>query len=159
MTALELLRRWWPWLLVVAVGAGLLWALNAAYSAGQSTGRAEVTANWQRAQLAYDQAVRQREDEYAAARTAAAAQREEELKDASATIARVHADRERLRTALRDAISRIPAENGGTAGGAGSTGAVLANVCSRAGEVAAELAAYADRERIARQECQRAWPR
>lgn len=157
--AIELLRRWWPWLLVVAVGAGLLWALNAAYSSGESAGRAEVTANWQRAQLAYDQAVRQREDGYAAARTAAAAQREEELKDASATIARVHADRERLRTALRDAIGRIPAENRGTAGGAGSTGAVLANVCSRAGEVAAELAAYADRERIARQECQRAWPK
>lgn len=155
MAVLELLRRWWPWLLVVAA---LLWALNAAYSNGESVGRAAVLADWQRAQLAYDQAVRQREDDYAA-RTAAAAQREEELKDASATIARVHADRERLRTALRDAIGRIPAENGRTAGGAGSTGAVLANVCSRAGEVAAELAAYADRERIARQECQRAWPR
>ena len=156
---IEMLRRWWPWLLVVAVGAALLWALNAAYNSGESAGRAAVLADWQRAQLAYDQAVRQREDSYATARTVATAQREEELKDASATIARVHADRERLRTALRDAIGRIPAENGGTAGGAGSTGAVLANVCSRAGEVAAELAAYADRERIARQECQRAWPR
>lgn len=159
MTALELLRRWWPWALTVSAGAALLWALNVAYNSGESAGRAKVAADWQRAQLAYDQAVRQREDDYAAARTAAAAQREEELKDASATIARVHADRERLRTALRDAIGRIPAENGGTAGGSGSTGAVLANVCSRAGEVAAELAAYADRERIARQECQRAWPR
>lgn len=156
---IEMLRRWWPWLLVVAVGAALLWALNSAYNSGESAGRAAVLADWQRAQLAYDQAVRQREDSYATARTVATAQREEELKDASATIARVHADRERLRTALRDAIGRIPAENGGTAGGAASTGAVLANVCSRAGEVAAELAAYADRERIARQECQRAWPR
>lgn len=156
---IEMLRRWWPRLLVVAVGAALLCALNAAYNSGESAGRAAVLADWQRAQLAYDQAVRQREDSYAAARTAATAQREEELKDATATIARVHADRERLRTALRDAIGRIPAENGGTAGGAGSTSAVLANVCSRAGEIAAELAAYADRERIARRECQRAWPR
>lgn len=159
MAALELLRRWRPWLLVVAVGVALLWALNVAYTSGESAGRAAVLADWQRAQLAYDQAVRRREDDYAAARSAAVAQREEELKDASVTIARVNADRERLRTALRDAIGRIPAENGRTAGGAGSTGAVLANVCSRAGEVAAELAAYADRERIARQECQRAWPR
>lgn len=153
---IELLRRYWLHLLTAAVVVFTAFWL---YGKGAQHGRAEVTAIWQRAQLAYDQAVRQREDEYAAARTAAAAQREGELKDASATIARVHADRERLRTALRDAISRIPAENGGTAGGAGSTGAVLANVCSRAGEVAAELAAYADRERIARQECQRAWPR
>lgn len=159
MTALELLRRLWPWLLTVAVGAGLLWALNVVYNSGESAGRAAVLADWQRAQLAYDQAVRQREDDYAAARTTAAAQREEELKDASATIARVHADRERLRTALRDAIGRLDAKNGGAAGGAGSAGTVLANVCSRAGEVAGELAAYADRERIARQECQRAWPR
>ena len=152
---IELLRRWWPWLLAIAVGTALLWA----YNSGESAGRAAVLADWQRAQLAYDQAVRRREDDYAAAQSAAVAQREEELKDATATIARVHADRERLRTALRDAIGRIPAENGRTAGGPGSTGAVLANVCSRAGEVAAELAAYADRERIARQECQRAWPR
>lgn len=153
---IELLRRYWLHLLTAAV---IVFTAFWLYGKGAQHGRAEVTANWQRAQLAYDQAVRQREDSYAAARTAAAAQREEELKDASVTIARVHADRERLRTALRDAIGRIPAENGGTAGGAGSTGAVLANVCSRAGEVAAELAAYADRERIARQECQRAWPR
>lgn len=154
--AIDLLRRYWLHLLTVAVVVSTAFWL---YGKGAQHGRTEVIANWQRAQLAYDQAVRQREDDYAAARTAAAAQREEELKDASVTIARVHADRERLRTALRDAIGRIPAENGGTAGGAGSTGAVLANVCSGAGEVAAELAAYADRERIARQECQRAWPR
>lgn len=156
MTALELLRRYWLHLLTAAV---VVFAAFWLYGKGLQHGRAEVTANWQRAQLAYDQAVRQREDDYAAARTAAAVQREEELKDARAAIGRVHADRERLRTALRDAIGRIPAENGGTPGGAGSTGAVLANVCGRAGEVAAELAAYADRERIARQECQRAWPR
>lgn len=156
MTALELLRRYW---LPLLAALALAFIGHRLYSNGIEHGRAEVTANWQRAQRAYDQAVRQREDSYAAARTVATAQREEELKDASATIARVHADRERLRTALRDAIGRIPAEDGGTAGGAGSTGAVLANVCSRAGEVAAELATYADRERIARQECQRAWPR
>lgn len=154
--AIDLLRRYWLHLLTAAV---IVFTAFWLYGKGAQHGRAEVTANWQRAQLAYDEAVRQREDSYAATRTAAQAQREEELKDASATIARVHADRERLRTALRDAIGRIPAENGGTAGGAGSTGAVLANVCSWAGEVAAELAAYADRERIARQECQRAWPR
>lgn len=156
MTSLDLLRRYWLHLLTAAV---IVFTAFWLYGKGLQDGRTEVTANWQRSQLAYDQAVRQREDGYMAARTAAAAQREEELKDASATIARVHTDRERLRTALRDAIGRIPAENGRTAGGAGSTGAVLANVCSRAGEVAAELAAYADRERIARQECQRAWPR
>lgn len=154
--ATELLRRYWLHLVMVGL---VVFASSWLYGKGLQTGRAEVTANWQRAQLAYDQAVRQREDDYAAARTAAAAQRQEELKDASLTIARVHADRERLRTALRDAIGRLDAKNGGTADGAGSTGAVLANVCSRAGEVAAELAAYADRERIARQECQRAWPR
>lgn len=154
--AIDLLRRYWLHLLTAAV---IVFTASWLYGKGAQHGRTEVTENWQRAQLAYDQAVRQREDSFAAARTTAAAQREEELKDASATIARVHADRERLRTALRDAIGRIPAENGRTAGGAGSTGAVLANVCSRAGEVAAELAAYADRERIARQECQRAWPR
>jgi len=154
--AIELLRRYWLHLMTAAV---IVFTAFWLYGKGAQHGRAEVTANWQRAQRAYDQAVRQREDSYAAARTVARAQREEELKDASATIARVHADRERLRTALRDTIGRIPAENGGTAGGTGSTGAVLANVCSRAGEVAAELAAYADRERIARQECQRAWPR
>lgn len=154
--AIELLRRYWLHVLTAGV---VVFAAFWLYGKGLQHGRAEVAENWQRAQLAYDQAVRQREDDYAAARTAATAQREEELKDASATIARVHADRERLRTALRDAIGRIPAENGRTAVGAGSTGAVLANVCSRAGEVAAELAAYADRERIARQECQRAWPR
>jgi len=153
---IEILRRYWLHLLTAGI---VLFTAFWLYGKGLENGRAEVTANWQRAQLAYDQAVRQREDSYAAARTAAAVQREEELKDASVAIARVHADRERLRTALRDAIGRIPAENGGTASGAGSTGTVLANVCSRAGEVAAELAAYADRERIARQECQRAWPR
>lgn len=154
--AIDLLRRYWLHLLTAGVVVFTAFWL---YGKGLQHGRAEVTANWRRAQLAYDRAVRKREDDYAAARDAAAAQREEELKDASVTIARVHADRERLRTALRDAIGRIPAENGGAAGGAGSTSAVLANVCSRAGEVAAELAAYADRERIARQECQRAWPR
>lgn len=154
--ATELLRRHWLHLLTAGL---VVFASFWLYGKGLHTGRAEVTANWQRAQLAYDQAVRQREDSYAAARTAAEAQREEDLKDASATIARVHADRERLRTALRDAIGRIPAKDGRTAGGAGGTGAVLANVCSGAGEVAAGLAAYADRERIARQECQRAWPK
>lgn len=151
-----MIDRLWLVLGALGVAAGVTYA---AYYHGERTGRAEVLTRWQASQLAYDAAVRQREDDYAAARAAATAQREEELKDASATIARVHADRERLRTALRDAIGRIPAENGGTAIGAGNTGAVLANVCSRAGEVAAELAAYADRERIARQECQRAWPR
>lgn len=154
--AIEFLRRHWASLALIAI---LGYVVVAAYGQGSASGRAEVTANWQRAQAAYDAAVRAKEDAYAAARGSAAALREEELKDATATIARVHADRERLRTALRDAIGRIPAENRGAAGGAGSTGAVLANVCSRAGEVAAELAAYADRERIARQDCQRAWPR
>lgn len=154
--AIEFLRRHWASLALIAI---LGYVVVTAYGQGAASGRAEVTANWQRAQAAYDAAVRAKEDAYAAARGSAVAQREEELKDASATIARVHADRERLRTALRDAIGRIPAENGRTASRAGSTGAVLANVCSRAGEVAAELAAYADRERIARQECQRAWPR
>jgi len=153
---IDLLRRYSLHLLT---GAVVVFTAFWLYGKGTQQGRAAVLADWQRAQLAYDQAVRQREDGYMAARTAAAAQRDEETKNASADIARVNADRERLRTALRDAIGRIPAENGGTAGGAGSTGAVLANVCSRAGEVAAELAAYADRERIARQECQRAWPR
>lgn len=151
-----MLWRNWPVFGMAAIAAYVVYA---AYGQGVAHGKTEVTAQWQQSQLAYDEAVRKREDAYQAERAAAATKRTEELKDATATIARVRADSERLRTALRDAIGRIPAENGRTAGGAGSTGNVLALVCSRAGEVAAELAAYADRERIARRECQRTWPR
>lgn len=154
--AFDFLKRHWP---VLALFAIVGYAVIAAYGKGVATGRAEVTANWVRAQGAYDAAVRAKEDAYAAARGSAAAIRDEELKNANADIARVHADRDRLRKALADAVGRIPAENGRTPGGAGGTGAVLADVCSRAGETAAILAAYADRERIARQDCQRAWPR
>ena len=150
------MSRLWAALAAAGIIAGIGYAV---YCQGVRDGRAEVTAQWTASQLAYDQAVRLREDEYADAQATAAAQRDEELKDAGVAIARVRADAQRLRTALSDAIGRIPAENGRAAGGTGSTGAVLANVCSRAGEVAAELAAYADRERIARRECQRAWPR
>lgn len=151
-----MLWRNWP---VFGMAAIAVYIVYAAYGQGVAHGKAEVAALWEKSQLLYGDAVRKREDAYAAKWAAAATKRTEELKDATAAIARVRADSERLRTALRDAIGRIPSENGGASGGAGSTGNVLALVCSRAGEVAAELAAYADRERIARQECQRAWPR
>lgn len=151
-----MLERYLPGLIVAGVLAAGAWWLH---HSGVASGRAEVVQQWQQAQAAYDAAVRQREDQWAAARQVAATQRQEENKDAAATIARVRADHQRVQRALTDAIKRLDAPGGSAAGGAGSTGAVLANVCSRAGEVAAELAAYADRERIARQECQRAWPR
>lgn len=150
------LSRYWSQLLILAVAALAAWWLHAS---GVSTGRAEVLANWQQAQAAYDAAVRQREDQWATARQTAADQRQEENKDVAATIARVNADRGRLQLALRDAVKRLDAAQRGTAGGAGSPGDLLANVCSRAGEIAAVLAEYADRERASRRECQAAWPR
>lgn len=140
-------------LAVIAAGA---WWLH---HSGVGAGRAEVLQQWQHAQAAYDAAVRQREDQWAAQRQIAATQRQEENKDAAATIARVRADHQRVQRALTDAIERLDAAGRGTAGGAGSTGSVLAHVCSRAGEVAAMLAEYADRERASRRECQAAWPR
>lgn len=150
------LSRYWVHLLTVAVGAFAAFWL---YGSGLKHGRAEVLQNWQASQAAYDAAVRQREDEWAGQRQAAANQRQEENKDAAATIARVRADHQRVQRALSDAIMQLDAASRGTAGGAGSTGDVLAHVCSRAGEVAAMLAEYADRERASRRECQAAWPR
>lgn len=147
---------------LIALGATL--AILAAggwwlHHSGVVSGRAEVLQQWQQAQAAYDAAVRQREDQWADQRQAAAVQRQEENKDAAATIARVRADHQRVQRALTDAIERLDAAGRGTAGGAGDTGSVLAHVCSRAGEVAAMLAEYADRERASRRECQAAWPR
>lgn len=151
-----MIERYLPGLIVAALLAAGGWWLH---HTGVASGRAEVLQQWQQAQAAYDTAVRQREDQWAGQRQEAATQRQEENKDAAAAIARVNADRGRLQRALKDAIKRLDAENRGTAGGAGSTGDVLAHVCSRAGEVAAVLAAYADRERASRRECQAAWPR
>ena len=147
---------------LVALGAAL--ALLAAggwwlHHAGVASGRAEVLQQWQQSQAAYDAAVRQRENQWAEQRQAAVTQRQEENKDAAAIIARVRADHQRVQRALTDAIGRLNAASRGTAGGAGSTGDVLVHVCSRAGEVAAMLAEYADRERASRRECQAAWPR
>lgn len=150
------LSRYWSQLLILAIAALAAWWLH---GSGVATGRAEVLANWQQAQAAYDAAVRQREDEWSAARQGAATKRQQENKDAAATIARVNADRGRLQLALRDAIKRLDAAQRGAAGGAGDTRSVLAHVCDRSGEVAAVLAEYADRERASRRECQAAWPR
>ena len=150
------LSRYWLHLLTLAIAAFTAFWL---YGSGLKHGRAEVVQQWQKSQAAYDTAVRQREDQWAAQRQVAAAQRQEENKDAAATIARVRADHQRVQRALTDAIGRLDAAGRGTAGGAGDTGSVLAHVCSRAGEVAAVLAAYADRERASRRECQAAWPR
>lgn len=150
-----MIERYLPGLIVAALLAAGGWWLH---HSGVASGRAEVTQQWQQAQAAYDAAVRQREDEWAGQRQAAATQRQEENKDAAATIVRVRADHQRVQRALADAIKRLDASQRGTAGGAGSTGDVLAHVCSRAGEVAAVLAAYADRERASRRECQAAWP-
>lgn len=147
-----------PWRSLV-FAAGLVALTMGAFHSGSRAGANRVTSDWQRAQLAYDAAVRLREDQYLTARAAAEAQRIEGLKSAESDAAKLRATSERLRVALRDAIGRIPAENGGTTSGAGSAGTVLADVCGRAGEAASRMAAYADRERIARQECQRAWPR
>lgn len=151
-----MIARYLPGLIVAVLLAAAGWWLH---HTGVAAGRAEVVQQWQQAQAAYDAAVRQREDEWSAARQVAADQRQEENKDVAATIARVNADRGRLQLALRDAIKQLDAAQRGAAGGAGSTGDVLANVCSRAGEAAAVLAEYADRERASRRECQAAWPR
>jgi len=148
--------RYWLHLLTLAVAVFTAFWL---YGSGLKHGRAEVVQQWQQAQAAYDAAVRQHEDQWAAARQVAATQRQEENKDAAATIARVRADHQRVQRALTDAIKRLDAPGGSAAGGSGSTGDVLAHVCSRAGEVAAVLAEYADRERASRRECQAAWPR
>lgn len=147
---------------LVALGAVLTLLMAGGWwlhHAGVASGRAQVLQQWQQAQAAYDAAVRQREDQWASQRQAAATQRQGENKDAAATIARVRADHQRLQRAFTDAVRQLDAAKRGTAGGAGSTGSVLAHVCSRAGEVAAVLAEYADRERASRRECQAAWPR
>jgi len=151
-----MIERYLPGLIVATLLAAGGWWLH---HSGVSAGRAEVVQQWQQAQAAYDAAVRQREDQWAAQRQSAATQRQEENKDAVATIARVRADHQRVQRALTDAIKRLDATERGAAGGAGNTGDVLAHVCSRAGEVAAVLAEYADRERASRRECQAAWPR
>lgn len=151
-----MIARYLPGLIVAALLAAGGWWLH---HAGVASGRAQVLQQWQQAQAAYDAAVRQREDQWAAQRQAAANQRQEENKDAAATIARVRADHQRVQRALTDAIERLDATGRGATGGAGDTASVLAHVCSRAGEVAAMLAEYADRERASRRECQAAWPR
>lgn len=151
-----MIARYLPGLIVAAILAAGGWWLR---HDGLASGRAEVLQQWQQAQAAYDAAVRQREAQWAAQRQAAATQRQEENKNAAAAIARVRADHQRVQRALTDAIGRLDAASRGTTGGAGDTGSVLAHVCSRAGEVAAVLAEYADRERASRRECQAAWPK
>lgn len=141
---------------LIAALIGAAWWLH---HSGVEAGRDQVLQQWQKSQAAYDAAVRQREDEWALERQTAATKRQEENKDVAATIARVTADRGRLQLALRDAISRLDSPERATPRGAGSTGDVLSHVCSRAGEIAAVLAEYADRERASRRECQAAWPR
>lgn len=123
-------------------------------------GRTEVLADWSASQVAAEQAVRQLESAWQDRVNNAGIQADEKLRDVSTTALAVTADNGRLRKAASAAAAKLAACKGSAgAEGSGGPGDMLTDVLSRAATRAGELAAYADRERIAREECQAAWPR
>lgn len=123
-------------------------------------GRTEVLADWTASQLAAEQAVRELESTWQGRVDTARTQADEKLRDISDSASLNAADNGRLRKAASATAAKLAAcENSGRAEGARGPGDLLADVLSRAATRAGELAAYADRERIAREECQAAWPK
>lgn len=123
-------------------------------------GRTEVLADWSASQVVAEQAVRQLESTWQARVDTAGIQADEKLRDVSTTAAAVAADNGRLRKAASAAAAKLAACKGAAgAEGSRSPGDLLTDVLSRAATRAGELAAYADRERIAREACQAAWPK
>ncbi len=122
-------------------------------------GRTEVLADWSASQVLADAAVRQLESTWQGRVETAGIEANGKITELAATAGRVAADNDRLRRAAGDAAKRAECANATTSEGAGRPANLLADVLSRAATRAGELAAYADRERIAREECQAAWPK
>lgn len=122
-------------------------------------GRTAVLADWSASQLAAEQAVRQLESTWQSRVETAGVQADEKLRIVSDSAGVVAADNDRLRLAAASAAKRAACPNPTSTKGAASPGDMLTDVLSRAATRAGELAAYADRERIAREQCQAAWPK
>jgi hypothetical protein len=120
-------------------------------------GRAEVLADWTASQLAAEQAARTLETTWQGRVATARIQADEKLRAVSDSASANAAYLGRLRSA---AAAKLEAcENTAATKGTRGPGDLLTDVLSRAATRAGELAAYADRERIAREECQAAWPK
>ena len=148
-----------PWLKAVGallvVGA-LIWAGHWCYEQGRS----EVLADWSASQLAAEQAVRQLEGTWQERAATARSEADEKFRAVSDSAGVVAANNGRLRKAVSATAAKLAAcENSAPAEWARGPGDLLTDVLDRVGKRAGELAAYADRERIAREECQSAWPR
>lgn len=143
----------------VVAGIVLACAQAYGYHHAYEAGRTEVLADWSASQLAAEQAVRQLESTWQSRVETAGVQADEKLRIVSDSVGVVAADNDRLRLAAASAAKRAACPNPASTKGAASPSNMLTDVLSRAATRAGELAAYADRERIAREQCQAAWPK
>jgi len=151
------LSRYWLHLLGAAA---IVYFGIAIYGHGLKQGRTEVLADWTASQLAAERAVRELESTWQGRVQTARTQADEKLQAVSDRVGAVTANNERLLAAARATGAKLATcENSAAPKGSRSPGDMLADVLDRVGKRAGELAAYADRERIAREECQSAWPK
>ncbi|OXJ16344.1 DUF2514 family protein [Burkholderia sp. HI2500] len=143
-------RLWLAFVAALAITAG------ACYFKGHADGVRETTAAAQKAQLAAVDAARAEEQRRTAAQSEIAKdankQRTAALADAFAARAAAGSLQQRVDQLV--AAARHPAATAGSAP-AGDALDLLADVLGRADERAGELAEYADRARIAGQQCER----
>lgn len=149
---------WLNRLAIALTAASVVWAGFALYGHGLSYGRSEVTAAWSASQAATEQAVRELEHTWQDRVETARKKADEKEQEINAAAGRVAANTNRLHAAALDAARRA-CKTPARAEGARGPGDMLADVLNRVGERTSALAAYADRERIAREECQNAWPK
>lgn len=143
------------WLKALLAVVALVWFAHWNYERG----RTEVLADWSASQVAAEQAVRQLESTWQARVELARTEADEKVQEIKATAGRVSANADRLHVAALAAAKRAACKNTSPTAGPGDSGLLLADMLNRVGERAGKLAAYADRERIAREECQAAWPK
>lgn len=140
--------------LAAAIAAGVLYWGHTRYEAG----RADVLATWTASQLGAEQAVRQLESTWQERVDIARGEGDAKVKSAVAAAGRAASSVDRLHDAALD-NQRRACKATQTSDRPDSSGLLLADVLGQLGRRAAALAEYADRERIAREECQAAWPR
>lgn len=150
------LSRYWMHLVLAAVVAYFAIAL---YGNGVGAGRAQVLADWQASQLVAAEAVRQLEHTWQERVATARTEADEKEKQLIAGVERVSANTDRLHVAALSAAKRGACKDATAAQGDRDSGLLLADVLNRVGKRAGELAAYADRQRIAAEECRAGWPR
>lgn len=149
---------WFKRLALALAAAAVVWAGFALYAHGLAVGRGEITATWAASQVATEQAVRQLEHTWQNRVETARIQADAKEQEIKATSGRVAANTNRMHAAALDAARRA-CKTTATAEWTRGPSDMLADVLNRVGERTSALAAYADRERVAREECQNAWPK